>query len=381
MNLHHLWAVARKEFYHITRDPGTLLLMTVGPIFLVLILVYTLTADVKNVSIAVVDLASNGASHELSQKLEATGVVKITHYLSSPAEADAFLERGDIRAAVLIPQGYGNLVDLLTGKLAQLKITIDGTEPTSAERVLDMIYTVSEAHLTQMATDTLGKIPGLGLSLLKDPVTIQVDTRYNPGLRTIVDFYPGLTAIVLSLPGVALALALARENELGTMERLIATPISKISLLIGKIMPYLAFGMIDVLILLAIGRFLYDVPFRGSLLNYLVLSLLFLFANMGLGLLISVLLRSQQVAMITAFLIFFFPSFFLSGVFFPLKVMPAAVQLELNFLPVTHYVTAGKALYLQGASITSLWASYLMLAVLGGGILCAALVLFRKKVA
>jgi len=381
MNLHHLWAVARKEFYHIVRDPGTLLLMTVGPIFLTLILVYTLTADVKDVAIGVVDLASNGASQELSQRLAATGVVKITQHLSKPEDAEPFLERGDIRAVVVIPESYGNMLDFLTGKLSQLKITVDGTEPTSAEHVLNTIYTVSEAHLTQMASEALAKIPGLDLSLLQEPVTIQVDTRYNPGLRTIVDFYPGLTAIVLSLPGIALALALARENELGTMERLIATPISKLSLLMGKILPYLAFGMIDVLILVGIGRVLYDVPFRGSLISYLMLSLLFLFANMGLGLLISVLLRSQQVAMITAFLIFFFPSFFLSGVFFPLKVMPAAVQLELNFLPVTHYVTAGKALYLQGSPITALWASYAMLAALGAGILCVVVALFRKKVA
>jgi ABC-2 type transport system permease protein len=381
MNIDHLRAIVRKEFLHIIRDPGTLFLMTAGPVLLILILVYALTADVKHVPIAVVDLANNARSQALIQRVESTGVVDVTQHLGTVEAADPLLEHNQIRAVLVIPQDYGQVANLLFSKLPQLRIVVDGTEPVSAEHVTDAIYTASDAELRKFAADTLSKLPGFDQSLLELPVKVSVERRYNPDLRAVVDFFPGLTAVVLSLPGIALTLTLAREKELGTMEQLVATPINKISLLLGKLAPYMVFGFCDVFVLVGIGLWLYGVPFRGSLAGYALIAMLFLFSNMSLGLLISILLPSQQLAVIVGALIFFFPSFFLSGVFFPLAAMPGIVQLELQMLPVIHFVTASKAIYLQGAPLGALWFDAFALFGLSACIFLVSVVLFRKKVA
>jgi ABC-2 type transport system permease protein len=381
MNLDHLRAIIRKEFYHIIRDPGTLILMTLGPVLLMLVLVYMLTADVKHVPVAVVDLADNVQSPALIQRIQTTGVVQVAYHPGSVEDANPLLERNQIRAVLVIPQNYGQVAALLLGQVPQLHIIVDGTEPVSAEHVLNAIYSASDAALRQFVMDTLAKLPGFDASLFDLPVKISVERRYNPDLRAVVDFFPGLTAVVLSLPGIALTLALAREKELGTMEQLIAMPVNKVSLLLGKLVPYMVFGFADVFLLVAMGYWLYDVPFRGSLASYVLIASLFLFSNMGLGLLISVVLPSQQLAMIVGFLVFFFPSFFLSGIFFPLSAMPGVIQLELQMLPVTHFVTASKAIYLQGTPLGALWFNALALLGLGVGILLVSVALFRKKVA
>jgi ABC-2 type transport system permease protein len=381
MNLDHLRAIIRKEFYHIIRDPGTLILMTLGPVLLMLVLVYMLTADVKHVPVAVVDLADNVQSQALIQRIQTTGVVQVAYHPGSVEDANPLLERNQIRAVLVIPQNYGQVAALLLGQVPQLHIIVDGTEPVSAEHVLNAIYSASDAALRQFVMDTLAKLPGFDASLFDLPVKISVERRYNPDLRAVVDFFPGLTAVVLSLPGIALTLALAREKELGTMEQLIAMPVNKVSLLLGKLVPYMVFGFADVFLLVAMGYWLYDVPFRGSLASYVLIASLFLFSNMGLGLLISVVLPSQQLAMIVGFLVFFFPSFFLSGIFFPLSAMPGVIQLELQMLPVTHFVTASKAIYLQGTPLGALWFNALALLGLGVGILLVSVALFRKKVA
>ncbi|MHB8629380.1 MAG: ABC transporter permease [Aggregatilineales bacterium] len=379
MKLNHLKAVVRKEFFHILRDPGSLFLVTIGPLLMIIVLVYMLTADVRNVPIAAIDEANNGASHDLLQALQAGGVVNVTERLTDATALNSLFDTNQVRAALIIPKGYGQLIGLLTGNLPQIQIIVDGTEPTSAERVLTAIYDTSDMEFRKLAA-TLGQIPGIDPAMLQGPVKISVERRYNPDLRSVVDFFPGLTAVVLSLPSMALALALTRERELGTMEQLVATPINRLALLMGKLVPYLAFGLVDVLLLIGVGRWGYDIPFQGSLLGYLLFSLFFLFSNMSLGLLISVLVRSQQVAVIVAFLVFFFPSFFLSGVFFPISAMPAIVQQELLMLPVTHYVTISKALYLQGTAIGALWFSGVALVALSVGIFLIDVALFRKKV-
>jgi ABC-2 type transport system permease protein len=154
MYLDHLRAIIRKEFYHIIRDPGTLILMTIGPVLLMLILVYALP-------MAVVDLANNAQSQALIQRIEATGVVQVTHRLSTAEEADPLFERSQIRAVLVIPQDYGQVMELMLGKLPQLRIIVDGTEPVSAEHVMEAIYTASDAALRQFATDTLAKFRAL----------------------------------------------------------------------------------------------------------------------------------------------------------------------------------------------------------------------------
>jgi ABC-2 type transport system permease protein len=389
MNLKHLKAIASKEFLHILRDPGTLLLVTLGPLFLMVVFTYTMTSEVENAEVAVIDRADNEASETLVERLDANKVVKISEHLASEAEADELFEKNEIVAVVIIPAGYGEIQSeeqiprLLSGQesMPQVEAIIDGTEPVSAEKVLDEVYRISNDYTSERAIEILRQ-HGIeaGADVFDTPIKIEEETRFNPELRSVVDIYPGLVGMMLTLPAIALAMSLARENEAGTLEQLIATPIDKRAMLTGKMTPYLLFGMIDVYVLLVLGMVAYDVPFRGSLIDYSIIALLFMMANLGIGLLIAVLIRSQQLAIIVALLVFFIPPFFLSGLFFPAEAMPWIVQLQMVEFPTTHFVTASKAIFLKGSGIGDLIFPTAVLAFLAIGVTEIATYIFRKKV-
>lgn len=377
MNFRHMKAIALKELFHILRDRGTFSLVTIGPIFLMIVFTYTLTSDVKNAPVAILDHADNAMSQELIRRIDNAKVTDVTQHIDSEKEVDGLFEQGEAVAVIIIPADYGTFSP--TGSMPQVEAIIDGTEPVSAEKVLDEVYRLADAHAREVAEASLAGT-GFDSAMLEPPIAIQEDTLYNPDLSSVVDFYPGLAAMMLGLPAIAMALAFARESEMGTLEQLVATPINKRALLIGKMLPYLVFGMIDVYILLLMGWIVYDVPFEGSILAYSLIAFLFIVANLGWGMLIAVLVRSQQVAMIVAILIFFVPPFFLSGLFFPVDAMPKLVQLELIEIPSTHYVAASKAIQLQGTSLLDIWFPTLILFVLAIELLEIATFIFRKKV-
>ncbi len=377
--MNHYRAIVRKEFYQIIRDPGTLILLTLGPVFLLLVFVYMLTSDVRDVPTAVVDLSNNEASQNLIAEMDAAQEIHITQHLQSADDANPLFDRGEIRVLVVIPANYGNTLALMTGNVPQFQIVVDGTEPISAERAMERIYTIIEDDMRQIVSKSV--IGGFAASLLDIPVNIETTALYNPDLRSLIGFFPGLAAMVLSLPGIALTLAIVRERELGTLENLVATPISKLGLLLGKITPYLVFGTLDALLIVGVGRVMFAMPFRGNLLAYLFVSFLFMISNMGLGLLISVLVRSQQTAIIVAMLVFLLPGFFLSGVFFPVWAMPLLLRLDLLALPVTHYVAISQGMYLQGTPLAAFGWNVVALALLSVAMLALSMAVFRKKVA
>jgi len=377
--MNHYRAIVRKEFYQIIRDPGTLILLTLGPVLLLLVFVFMLTSDVRDVPTAVIDLSDNAASQHLIATLDSADEIHITDHLASDADANPLFDKGAIRLLVVIPPNYGNTLALMTGSIPQFKIVLDGTEPVSAERAMECIYTIVEDDQRQIVSQS--PVGGLAAVLMDLPVKIETTALYNPDLRSLIGFFPGIAAMVLSLPGVALTLAIVRERELGTLENLVATPISKLGLLLGKITPYLIFGTLDALLIVGVGWVMFAMPFRGSLLAYLFVTFIFMLSNMGLGLLISILVRSQQTAMIISMLVFLVPGFFLSGIFFPTWAMPLILRLDLLALPITHYVAISQGMYLQGTPLTDFVWNVVALALLSVAVLALSMVVFRKKVA
>lgn len=371
----HFRAIARKEFFHILRDPGTLLLVTVGPVFLMMILTYTMTSDVENVPIGILDEANNEASAEIAQRLDESPVMTIAERLDSDADIETLFEQRVVVAVIHIPENYGRIT--LSGT-PQIEATVDGMEPISAEAVLEEVFTIGFEYTQELAEEQFAGSPLL--EFFEPPIATETETLYNPGLRQVENFYPGLAAIILSLPAISLALSLAKEAEAGTMEQLVATPVHKHALLLGKMAPYFLFGILDIYVLALLGHLVFDVAIAGSSVDYSVVALLFMASNLGIGMLIAVLVRSQQVAMIIAFLVFFIPPFFLSGLFFPIEAMPFAIQLELQMFPATQYVAASKAIYLQATPLADLWFPVLAMAASGVLFIEVSIVLFRKKV-
>jgi ABC-2 type transport system permease protein len=213
------------------------------------------------------------------------------------------------------------------------------------------------------------------------PIELRMRTWYNPTLKAVIGFLPALIAMVMAMPAVTTTLALTREKEHGTLEQLIATPIRRSELLVGKLIPYILSGMVGVILCVIVAVYHFGSPFRGSFGLYMLLSVDFLLASLAIALVMSVFVKTQQAAQLGAMLIFFFPGFFLSGIFYPLVSMAPIMKMEAYMVPTTHYVMIGRGIFLKGQGLEALWPHALALLVMGILMMGLSIFLFKKKLA
>ncbi len=375
MRTNHIWAVARKEWHHILRDPGTFVSVLLTPTLLLLFFAYALTTDIRHVSIAVLDYDRSPASRAFVQQITAGEDLDLYAQVNAFEELDALLIQGKIKAALIISPDFSR--DLMTLKGTPIQVLIDGTEPESGNFAVDHIARRAEAFVTE----TLGRqlqSAGLGAAALS-PLDIRVRAWFNPGLKPRNDIIPGLMSMVLGLPALSVALALAREREHGTLEQLMATPIGRAELLLGKILPYLLVGLLNVLFIPALAIAWFHISLNGSFLLFFLLSAVFLFAILSMGILLGVFMRTQAAALALSFLVIFYPGFFLTGIFFPLASMPEEIRLEAMFLPGTPYATITRSIFLPGNGLDVLWPYAVMLLFQGVVFTGVAALFFRKK--
>lgn len=375
MRTNHIWAVARKEWHHILRDPGSFVSVLLTPTLLLLFFAYALTTDIRHVSIAVLDYDRSPASRAFVQQITAGEDLDLYAQVNAFEELDALLIQGKIKAALIISPDFSR--DLMTLKGTPIQVLIDGTEPESGNFAVDHIARRAEAFVTE----TLGRqlqSAGLGAAALS-PLDIRVRAWFNPGLKPRNDIIPGLMSMVLGLPALSVALALAREREHGTLEQLMATPIGRAELLLGKILPYLLVGLLNVLFIPALAIAWFHISLNGSFLLFFLLSAVFLFAILSMGILLGVFMRTQAAALALSFLVIFYPGFFLTGIFFPLASMPEEIRLEAMFLPGTPYATITRSIFLPGNGLDVLWPYAVMLLFQGVVFTGVAALFFRKK--
>jgi ABC-2 type transport system permease protein len=271
---------------------------------------------------------------------------------------------------LIIPSRFGGVV--LDGGGFPLTVLIDGSEPHAANVAMAHINAQTKRFLASLSAETSG-------GMLLAPVELQIESLYNPDLKPIVGTMPGMIGMALSFVGVAVCAALTREKELGTFEGLVATPIRRSELLVGKLIPYVFTGLIAILLCVAVAVFVFGVPFQGSLALLVVLSLVFLFALFAFALLLSLFFQTQQAAMLVTMLIFMIPPFFLSGLFVPVISMPWWIRLEAMMFPTTPYVSIMRGIFLQGSGLGDLWVETLVLIATGVGVMFLAVLLFRKR--
>lgn len=372
------WAVAHKEVLHILRSPGTFFLVTVSPILMLVLMAYALAADIKSVPVAVVDKDLTPLSRAYVRQITAGPDLVLAGYAESLAEVDGLLERDAIRAAVIISAGFEKQVLSLSGFPVQ--VVIDGSEPTAGGFASEHIAAHTENFIQDSAA-AAAAAHGVTAAELKSPLDVRTRVWFNPAMKAVYDVVPALIAVILGLPAVSTSASLAREKEHGSMEQLIASPLSKFELLAGKLTPYVITGVADVFLSLAVARLLFGVAFRGSLLLLLLLSIDYFIANLAIGLIISIYSRTQQAAMVFSLLIFLFPGFFLSGIFFPLVAMPPEARMEASLLPTTQFVAITRGLFLKGVGLDVLWPNALALLVMGLLFGTFAVVRFRKRLA
>ena len=377
MNLARTLSIIRKEMWHILRDRRTFLLVTVSPVFLLLVFAYSMSVEIRNVAIAILDYDQTTLSRRYRDGLASTGDILIRYWPEDYAELQIRLERRQAKAAVVIPAGFER--DLVAGREASLQVIVDGTDPNTANHTITHIGGYTQGLALEILGEALER-QGVSADQLA-PIDLRMRTWYNPTLKPIIGWVPGLIAIVLGMPAVAATLALTAEKEKGTLEALITTPLRRSELLVGKLIPYVLSGLVSAVLCALVGVYLLGAPFRGSPFLYLLLSADFFLAALSISLLISVFVPSQQAAMVCALLIFLFPGFFMSGLFYPIASMPPEMKMEAYMMPTTHYLTITRGLFLKGLGISSLWPFALALLVMGIVVTGVAILTFKKRLA
>ncbi len=377
MSIRHLWAIIRKELQHILRDRGTFMLVLVTPTLVLLLMTYSLAVDIKHVPIALLDYDQSATSREFIQQITAGEDLDLYTSAGSIEEIEQLLTRGKIKAAVIIHPEFSE--DLVAMRGLSLQIIIDGTEPETGGFAVDHIGWRAESFANEILADQI-MASGIPVESLQ-PIDLRIRAWYNPSLEPRIDIVPGLLSIVLGFPAFSVALTLAREHEHRTMEQLLATPITRLELLLGKMIPYILAGLVNVIIIPVIAVIWFDVPFNGNFLEFLLLSAIFLFAELSMGMIIGVFMKSQSAALALSFLVVLFPGFFLTGIFFPIAALPEMARMESLFLPGTHYAIITRGVFLPGISLDILWPYAIMLVFLGLTFTGIAALFFKKKLA
>ncbi len=333
-------AFVQKEIYHILRDPRTLAILFGMPIALVLIFGYTVTNEFKDASVAVVDRSHDHLSHQLTQHLTSSGHLRLIEVYDRMEELEAAFRSGEVKMGVVIPVQFEQ--QFVDGKPVQLQLITDATEPNYAATLT--------AYATQMI-QTFQLERGEGGN---NPFRVDIETRmfYNPGLVGAYNFIPGVVALILMLISAMMtSLTIAREKEMGTMDLLLASPLSPLVIILGKVTPYAVLSFMSSVLVFAMGYFIFDVPIHGSLPLLLSLCLLYLLVALALGVLISTRAETQQVAMMMSMFTLLMPTMLLSGFLFPTASMPALLRFLSKIIPANYFIQIEKAIMLKGAGI------------------------------
>jgi ABC-2 type transport system permease protein len=372
MSILRTLSLIRKEFLHILRDPRTLAVMFLMPIIQLMLMGYAATTDIEHLNTAVLDGDKSGASRELIDAYRTSSYFDIVRHVESERQLERLVDGGQVRAGLIIPEGYGEELD--GGNQVQIAFVIDGSDPSVASTVLAASQSVGQAHSTHIVERARGidldEMPG---------VQVRPRVWYNPEMKSSNYMIPGIMGMILYfLTALFTAMSIVREREQGTIEQLIVTPIKPLELIVAKIVPYVFIAFFNVLEVLAIGVFWFDVPVRGSVGLLLGLSALFLLTSLGIGIFISSVANTQQEAMLLTFLTMF-PSIFLAGFFFPIEAMPGWLQVLTYVVPLRYMLVIIRGIILKGVGLQILLQEVIALIIFGVAIMLLAATRFRKR--
>jgi ABC transporter DrrB family efflux protein len=361
-------AIIYKEFIHIVRDPFTLFLMLLIPSIQLTIFGYAINLEVKHIPTAVYNLDGRPESRQLVDAFVNSGYFTI---VATPLSDDALVSsivRGKAKIGLKIPPDYTDR--LLLGQDVTVQALIDGSDSTVAMQGLN----VANAIALRQSLSIVGRLIGRD----KPPVELRPRVLFNPDMKTANFMVPGLVGLIMQMVTMFLtAFAIVREKEMGTLEQLMATPVARLGLMLGKLIPYACIGAIETTLVLLLMRFLFGVHIAGSLGLLAGFSLIFLFTALGLGLLVSTIAENQVQALQVAFIIIL-PSVLLSGFVFPQENMPKIIYWVSQFIPLTYFMRILRGIIIRGAGFYDLWPQAAILAVIGFTVLTVSALRFRK---
>ena len=375
MNIIHIKAIAKKEFYHLIRDFRSLYLAFIIPILLILIFGYALSLDVDNVKTVVVDYDKTELSRDFIRTLDASSYFNVIQHLSNTAAVTGYLDKGRTTMAIIIPPDWTR--NIKADRETPLQVLLDGSDPNFAGISRGYITAFVERYNLDRLIDFLSRH---GKEKINPPVEARIRVWFNEDLESRNFIVPGIIAIIIMIVGAMLtSLVIAREYENGTMETILSLPIRAGEFLTGKAIPYFLIGIADVLVAVFMGQALFGIVMRSNFWLMVLASSLYLLVALSLGLLISIVTKSQLVANILAVLITYLPSLLLSDFVFPVVNMPTVLQLITYVVPATYFIDILNGLYLRNLGLINLWTSYLILAVMFMVLSVTNLVLMKRE--
>jgi len=369
-SLRRIGAMAGKETLHVRRDPRALALALVMPVVMLFLFGYGVSTDIDQLPLAFADLDQSEASRALARAFDGAREFQVVTR-PVPEGAEPLFRNGATVAALVVPRGYQE--DLLLGKKAQVQLMLDGVDPVIGTQVLAKADAIARAESQRLA--------GASFARLQPPLQVKVWTRYNPEGRSALYMVPGLSAFLLAITAVMLtALAIAGEWERGSMEQLFASPVGRLEIVLGKLLPYLVLGLLELLLVVAFGALVFDVPIRGGLPLILLFGLVFLAGMLGQGLFISVVAKNQLVATQAGALSAMLPAIILSGMIFPIENMPLPLQLISRLIPARYLVHGLRGILLKGNGLEVLWPDRLAMTIFAVAILGLATARFKRRI-
>lgn len=371
LSWHRLLAVIIKEFIQLRRDRLTFAMMVGIPLIQLVLFGYAINGDPKHLPTVVVTHEQTPFTRAIVQSLENSGYFQLVAANLGDAEADKWLEQGDAQFAVIVPAGFSK--KLQRGERPQLLVAADATDPSATANAIGALQQLSQQWLQHELSGPLNTLQGK-----TQPYELVIQRRFNPEGLTQYNIVPGLMGVILTMTMIMMtALAVTREVERGTMENLLATPVRPLEVMLGKILPYVLIGFVQVGVILAAAELLFEVPFIGSVSWLLLGVLIFIAANLSVGITISSVARNQTQAMQMTFF-FFLPSMLLSGFMFPFRGMPFWAQQIGEILPLTHFIRLTRGIMLKGNNITDSWPHMWTLLLFLFTMLLVGVLRFRK---
>ena len=350
MNPIRIKAIIKKEFVQIRRDARSLALAIALPMLLLVLFGFALSLDVDKVPMVVWDQSQTPLSRAYLLNFQNSRYFKITGYAVSYTQIENNIDRDISMMALVIPYDFSRQLE--AGKPSPVQLLVNGSDSNTAAIALGYVSAVTQSYNRKMVETELAKS---GRKLLL-PVDLRPRVWFNPELKSRNYIIPGLIAVIMMIIAALLtSQTIAREWERGTMEQLISTPVSVPELILGKLVPYFVIALLDISIAVAMGEFVFAVPLRGSILLLFTISSIFLIGVLGLGILISVVTKTQLLASQLALLATFLPTFILSGFIYPIANMPVAIQLITYLIPARYFISILKSLYLKGGGIRFFW--------------------------
>ncbi len=368
MSFFRLWAILRKEFRHIQRDKRTLFLVTLSPAIMLFTFAYLFAFDAERVKIGVWDMDQSALSRRYIASIVSDGKLSV---VARPGSYDSIYDgmmRGNFSLGVVIPLDFESKIN--AGQRSPVQVLIDGSDAITVRQGLGRFQ-----QRTVQFSQTLA-----GSSADAPAIVVQDQAWYNRELKSTFSMVPGLIPIVLILPALAIALALTREKELGSFETLVTTPIEPVEYLIGKLLPYVAYGLVSAIVAMLLAVLWFQVPLRGALPDLLGMTVLYLLALLGESMFIAGLLTSQGTAMRIILLTFFVPSFFLSGLTLPVDIGSGPGKFVSSVMPSTYFVEITRGVFLKEMGIPQLLTPSVYLVAIGLITFLLSLLTFRKQV-